>query len=57
MTELKPCPFCGNSAKLKSEKSGFYTGYYVECTSSLCMVRTSSWGVRDTAIFKWNYRV
>lgn len=42
--KLKPCPFCGCTAKIKELPCKIYDDepfYYVECTSSLCEARTS----------------
>lgn len=68
MTELKPCPFCGGEAELRSEYSSD-SGYWfrVDCNNKGCMGLTKrpSWdqvcstGWRDIeqeAIEAWNTR-
>ena len=51
MTELKPCPFCGNKAMIFN--SSF--GYFVSC--NVCEVETPAFEYRETAIEAWNRRV
>lgn len=55
MDELKPCPFCGKTPKIKSAILG---GYYVMCFNKYCetMVTTASMPTRELAIKAWNRR-
>lgn len=55
MDELKPCPFCGGKAKIRSEK------YWqpnvrrnVICTN--CFANTGWYKTEDEAIEAWNRR-
>lgn len=56
--ELKPCPFCGGKAKLKSYESKelpLFILYWVTC--SKCFVKTTSKLYSEVeAINKWNMR-
>lgn len=56
MSELKPCPFCGEKAKAYHEESWAHgEGYYVSCTN--CGVR--QWWLFNfeaDAIEAWNRR-
>lgn len=38
MSELKPCPFCGGSAKFRRQKAGAYLEHFVKCRG--CNART-----------------
>lgn len=57
MSELKPCPFCGREAEMKTFVSGRLwktVGYFVEC--SVCKNHTAmSLDERDV-INAWNRR-
>ena len=57
-TELKPCPFCGNNAKLKQFTSGCLKKtkvFYVECY--VCRNQTKVELDKEQAIEAWNRRV
>lgn len=57
MTELKPCPFCGNNAKARVFTSGCLKKikvWYIECC--VCRIRTSVEHDLDRAIEAWNRR-
>ncbi len=42
MPELKPCPFCGSKAKLKSWTNQFgHRGWSANCTNDNCYARIS----------------
>jgi len=66
MTELKPCPFCGSEAEVRSYKipagvSIFRKVYTVTCSNYLCWVKPetrhiSGWTNRIEAIEYWNRR-
>ena len=49
-TKLKPCPFCGNKAKLYQNDNGFH----VQCT--MCANGTFPSDLKRTVVFKWNRR-
>ena len=58
MTELKPCPFCGGKAELKTFWGGFHIRRYinvVQCTS--CRANSGEWKIKPKAIEAWNRRV
>lgn len=52
--QLKPCPFCGGKAKLKTHQfMGTGTaGYYLKCTK--CNARTTIYGTRESLMNCWN---
>lgn len=56
--ELKPCPFCGRPARMKTTPhipNGM--DYTVQCTDPSCCGRiTKKWQTRETAIYAWNRR-
>ena len=49
MAELKPCPFCGGKAEMKS-----YTRFWVACDD--CLSETSTYSTKEEAIEAWNRR-
>lgn len=52
MTELKPCPFCGNNqAFIETE---YYGLFVVKC--GYCHIRTAVEQVKEKAIEAWNRR-
>ncbi len=51
MTELKPCPFCGNDAVLYEEYEG---GWVIEC--KVCFVKIWRKNSKKAAIKAWNRR-
>lgn len=54
--KLKPCPFCGGKAALKTMGNG----YYVDCAleKEFCAVIPSTWSYQtaEDAIEAWNAR-
>lgn len=61
MTELKPCPFCGNKALIAELKGGKFPRYSVLCPNSRCFASEASiFGKRyvnkSDAIEAWNRR-
>ena len=58
MTDIKPCPFCGGAAVLKTTPhipSG--TDYTPTCTDPSCAGRlTKKWTDKEKAIAAWNRR-
>lgn len=60
MTELKPCPFCGEDAKVYKLPSIYRNrSYYgIECGSNECITLTMSADYRteQEAIEAWNRR-
>lgn len=53
MKELKPCPFCGNSASFDTVKTD--GGWTINCDAETCM--GIIWGVTESAaIDAWNTR-
>ena len=55
MSDLKPCPFCGNEAKLLVESDGRYR-YCVQCVQ--CKTRTQGTAYRNDIfnVAEWNTR-
>lgn len=49
---LKPCPFCGNLARLEESPVGFY----ILCGNSNCEAMISLQNTRQDAIEVWNRR-
>lgn len=55
MTELKPCPFCGGSARVL-ELNGFYQHtHFVSCDT--CNAAGDTRETEEAAIEAWNRRV
>jgi len=58
MVALKPCPFCGGEAEMKTSKhipSG--TDYTPRCKNTSCCGRlTKKYTVEETAVYMWNRR-
>ena len=57
MSELKPCPFCGEQPFLGHEETGLYGSsilYYVICPS--CGIRTQKDRMVGIVIRAWNRR-
>ena len=55
--ELRPCPFCGNKAYLRSFSGSLFKktkAFYVECFT--CRVRTSMEIDAEYAVKVWNRR-
>lgn len=59
--KLKPCPFCGRKAYLKSEcrQDTGKVGYWVECDFGFCSVNPSTYisSTKQIAVKAWNRRV
>lgn len=64
MIELKPCPFCGEEAVIRSTTAlnGKYSAFYIKCSS--CEIQTLSYvdtrydlDALKKAIETWNLRV
>ena len=56
-TMLKPCPFCGNRAKLIYIKTAFNSGIYqVVCSNATCNVATFGDREKLGVIAVWNRR-
>ena len=56
--KLKPCPFCGGKAEVRTDEN---EEYYVSCTKCFTLVGycTDTWGEYETeteAIEAWNRR-
>lgn len=52
MADLKPCPFCGEKAKIVELRSG----NSVVCTNTHCWVATKYYDTPEKAIAAWNRR-
>jgi Lar family restriction alleviation protein len=59
-TEVKPCPFCGAKAVVKTEKTPYYCDmeehYWVKCSNTDCSVSPASYPNLEAAITRWNTR-
>jgi len=59
MTELKPCPFCGNEAAVDEENLvGSGVSFFVGCNNTEecgCQI-TMPFAMRRDAVTAWNYR-
>ena len=53
MSELKPCPFCGGTAKV----SLFLGNYCVTCTECMGAISPARKQTKEEAIKAWNRRV
>lgn len=53
MIELKPCPFCGCSAKLVKDEGA----YKVFCLGAHCDAQYGWCGTAEQAVKGWNRRV
>ena len=54
MTELKPCPFCGDKEIVVSP-TGFHGAYIAYCIQ--CHSNTGDYDTKEEAIAAWNRRV
>lgn len=58
MADLKPCPFCGREAIMRTAKhipNG--TEYTPQCSDASCAGRlTKKWLDKDVAVYAWNKR-
>lgn len=54
MTELKPCPFCGETAKVLCIGKKYY---FVTCVNIFCPSSTEGVSTKQEAIDQWNRRV
>ena len=59
MSELKPCPFCGLSPKMRESDIGNITAWVVYCPHTICKVKPQTAYIRKRtdAIEAWNRRV
>ena len=57
--KLKPCPFCGNPAKLRYEcdKREIIDLWCVQCENELCYAMTGWETKKEWAIKRWNRRI
>ena len=55
MIELKPCPFCGNTAFVSEYLYDPYITFFVECNG--CHATTFEFATSAEAIEAWNRRV
>lgn len=59
MTELKPCPFCGEPnpiMRVRTDPHDLTDFYYVQCTNELCFCEMGPARKREWAIKRWNRR-
>lgn len=63
--EIKPCPFCGSDANLKTEKTHApkkvgepeaHSNFWVKCSNLDCSVSSKSSFEKDKAVERWNVR-
>ena len=59
ITELKPCPFCGSTAKIREEMDGRAETYSIHCIGCDMHYTKFIWRARDKqdVIKEWNRRV
>lgn len=57
MSELKPCPFCGDKQNLRIQLN-YDNTWSIQCRSFHCLsdVGTGNWDSKDGAITAWNTR-
>ncbi len=53
--DLKPCPFCGNKAVIKSRPDAYGLRYYVMCGK--CETKTYMFEKCEAAVELWNRRI
>ena len=58
-TELKPCPFCGSTAKIREEMDGRSETYSIHCIGCDMHYTKFIWRARDKrdVVKEWNQRV
>ena len=56
MEKLKPCPFCGRTAKLNVIENYGPNDYFVSCTSFYCVEQRHCYRSKRSAIEAWNRR-
>lgn len=56
MNELKPCPFCGNEARVEIIDIAPSRSYFIRCTQKCCE-QTNAYKDKLSAIEAWNRRV
>ena len=54
MRKIKPCPFCGSTASVKSTQMGYFK---VVCDNGQCQTHFAGWMDKDLAIREWNMRL
>lgn len=62
MSELKPCPMCGQISETRVQKGKtlygrVYDYFYVICTNPDCEIRTPDFSTQKKAARCWNRRV
>ena len=57
MTKLKPCPFCGEKARLRKDSKG-YKEFQLGCFNDYCSIQPQTeWRTfKEDDIFGWNKR-
>ena len=59
---LEPCPLCGHSAELKTDKliiagvANYVPHFWVKCTNAACGIAPRSDKSQQDAVDKWNMR-
>ena len=53
-SKLKPCPFCGSTDIVITQKNGFLSGGYAMCRGCFATTRSSIY--TDEAVANWNRR-
>lgn len=59
MNELKPCPFCGNRPRVKSDLNSEDKPFYQvrhDCMNLLSQIKTFCYKTEPEAIAAWNRR-
>ena len=57
MDELKLCPFCGETAVIRTKTDNDLNDYfYVKCENDLCYAKSGYCRKKEWAVKRWNRR-